>query len=219
VAEQDPVVKAVIDAYYPDYVHRPSAARTRAQGAYTIAGAVAAAIVAAGIAGNIAAGSCLVQAFGAAALAAWLITACLFILAVAVSVERPSSEKTTDRDTFLKNVFDQVDREQGAIEKRLKAAFWSTLVALALTFASVVIALAVPRPSSEVHGRLSLTSEGRSAIEALCGRSPDTVAGSVDPAALGNAFTVLRLDAGMCGRQAYKVSLARASIEAFAADQ
>ena len=216
VAEQSPVVKAVIDAYYPEYVHRASAARARAQGAYTIAGAVAAAIVAAGVAGDIAAASWEVQTLGAMALAAWLITAWLFIKAVAVPVER-SGGQTFDPDAFVKIVFQQVNCEQDSIEKWLKAAFWSTLVALALTFASVVIALAAPRSSSEVHGRLSLTSEGRSAINALCGRSPDTVAGSVDPAALGNTFTVLRLDAGMCGPQAYEVWLARGSIAAFAA--
>ncbi len=218
MAEQSRVNNAVIDAYYPEYVHRASAARARAQGAYTIAGAVAAAIVAAGVAGDIAAASWPVQALGVMALAAWLITAWLFIQAVAVPVERPSGQ-TSDPATFVKNVLEWVNCEQKTIENWLRRAFWSTLVALALTFTSVVIALAVPRPSSEVHGRLSLTSAGRSAIAALCGRSPDTVAGSVDPATLGNAFTVLRLDAGMCGRQAYKVWLPRGSIAAFAADQ
>jgi MFS family permease len=217
VADQDAVDKAVIDAHYPEYVHRATAARTRAQGAYAIAGAVAAAIVAAGVAGDIAAASWQVQALGAAALAAWLITAWLFIQAVAVPVKRSGGK--ADPADLVNKVLDDVDCEQKTIEKWLKAASLSTLVALALTFASVVTALAIPRPSSEVHGRLSLTSEGRSAIEALCGRSPDTVAGSIDPAGLGNAFTVLRLDAGMCGRQAYKVWLARASIAAFAADQ
>lgn len=218
MAGQSPVVKAVIDAYYPEYIHRPSAARARAQGAYAIAGAVAAAIVAAGIAGNIATGSWPVQALGAAALAAWLITAWLYIRAVAVPVEQPPSRQTSDSAAFLQEVLERVNREQKTIEKWLKWAFWSTLVALALTFTSVVIALVVPKPSSEVHGRLSLTSEGRSAIDVLCGRSPDTVAGSVDPATLGNAFTVLQLDAGTCGRPS-KVWLARGSIAAFVADQ
>jgi len=191
----------------------------RAQGAYTIAGAVAAAIVAAGVVGHIAAASWPVQVLGVVALAAWLITAWLFIQAVAAPGRARPTGQPDDATAFVKEVFELVDRERETIETWLRRAFISTFVALALTFASVVIALAVPRPSSEVHGRLSLTGEGRSAIDTLCRRSPDVVAGSVDPATLGDAFTVLRLDAGTCGSRPYEVRLARGSIAAFAADQ
>jgi MFS family permease len=213
------VAEALVDAYYPEYLNRASAARARAQGAYTIAGAVAAAIVAAGVAGDVRAEHWYVQALGVMALAAWLITACLFIRAVAAPIERRPGGQASDVGAFVRGVLERVDREQQTIEARLSQAFTSTVVAVALTFVTLVVALTAPGPSSKLHGHLSLTSEGRRAIGALCGRSPDIVAGRVDPATLGDAFTSVQLDAGTCARQPHTLSLVRGSIVAFAADQ
>jgi hypothetical protein len=62
---------AVVNAYYPRALAVPDAARSRAQAAYTIASAIAAALVAAGVFGNLDQRPELVQGLGVAALVGW----------------------------------------------------------------------------------------------------------------------------------------------------
>src|SRR6476620_3952112 len=86
-AEVGPVVSAIIDAYYPLVVSLPEKARSRAQAAYGVASAIAAALVALGIFGKVGERPLAVQVLGLIALCAWLVTALLFMRAVSQSVE------------------------------------------------------------------------------------------------------------------------------------
>jgi hypothetical protein len=210
------VTQEVIKEYYAEALKEADGTRSRAQNGYTIAGAVAAAIAAAGIFGNIGEERDLVQAVGVVSLAAWVVAALLFIWTVAASVELPGATVAGDADTFVATVLDRVQSEHATIEKRLMRALVATTVAATVTLATLVLALTTSAPGASVHGTLSLTKAGSEAVNRLCGGTPTTVVGSIDPAALGNAFVEVKLDE--CGtRRAQTVRLAKGNVAAFGA--
>src|SRR5437588_326206 len=93
----DKVVDATLNAYYPALIASADAARARAQVAYTIASATAAALVAAGVLTNIAAAPFWVRLLGTASLIAWITVAALFMFVVMrVRPQRKKSRSPSD---------------------------------------------------------------------------------------------------------------------------
>jgi hypothetical protein len=209
---------AVIEAYYPTALQAAEAARNRAQSAYTIASAVAAAIVAGGIFGDIGDQPVGVQVLGVVTLAAWLLAAILFIQAITGSVEAPESGEQEDVDAFVRAAVNNVSSERKTVSDRQGRAYGITLVAIVLTLSLIVTLLVVEPESQSIAATVSVTPAGTDAVKSACPDARSMVHGELDPDTLGSAFVTVMADAGVCGDQSVAVRLPRSSILAVVAD-
>jgi MFS family permease len=198
---------AVVGAYYPRAVAAADAARTRAQSAYAIASAVAAALVAAGILTDIGDRPEWVQILGLAALAAWLVTAVLFMAAVAEPVQLTLPARLPDADHFIDAVLENVRQERAALEGRLGPAIVGTKIAVLLTVVAFLLVLFVPEEATTTNVSVVLNDKGAASIEALCGTSAITVTGQVDLSTLAEKYVPVTLNAESCGGQSMTVRL------------
>lgn len=213
------VVKAVVDAYYPEALKEAGSARSRAQGGYAIAAAIGTAIVAAGVGGGLGSEREVVQVVGVLAVVAWLAAALLYSWAVSGPVDLPSAETAADKETFVRHVLDSVRAQRAAIEKRSGYAFSATVGAVIVTLAALVLALTTAAPAARSHGQIVLTKLGRDSVGTICGQRRAVVSGTVDPGALGSTFVTVAIDGRDCGDadEPVEVRFARGSIASFAA--
>jgi len=191
----------VTDAYYRRAIDAPSAARNRAQAAYVIAGAVATAVVTAGAFVNLADRPTAVQITGLAAFVVWIVTAGLFMYAVAAPHVTLSGPKEVFGPTaFISAALKGAREERDAIDRRQLVARASAGLASALTVAAVVLTVFVPPNSSLVDGTVRLDSANRLALSALCGsRLSLTVTGSIDESSLGDGTIRFEPSPEECG--------------------
>jgi hypothetical protein len=197
---------AVVGAYYPRAIAVADGARAKAQSAYTIASAIAAALVAAGILTDLGERAWYVQLAALAALAAWLLTAVLFMQAVAEPVNLSLPSLIPTADGFIDAVLAAARKEREAIEHRVVIATFATVGAVILTVLAFVLVVAIPITTS-VHGTVLLTEEGVSTIEKTCNRPVATIAGELDPGALTDRYVPIELDAGTCADDSVVVRL------------
>jgi hypothetical protein len=176
------VLKTVVGAYYGAKLEAPKAARTNAQNAYTIAAAVAAAVVAAGAFVDLSSRPTSVQILGAAALAVWLITAALFMWAVAAPSEDASGLAGTNEATeFVKEAMRRAKNETAAINDRQFFARISAGAASVLTVAALALGLFLPPASTTKDVTVRLDPAEQASLTELCGKSvPTVVSGTTD---------------------------------------
>jgi MFS family permease len=208
------VRNAVVGAYYPRALSVPDSARARAQAAYGIASAIAAALVAAGVFGNLSEAARLVQALGVAALVAWLVAAGLFLVAVSAPFEA-ASQTQSSVEAFVNAALEAAQTERTKIDGWQTKAGVASGLAAALTVAALVAAL-VDTPSSTRAGTIALTTKGQAAVAAACGKMSTKITGSVSPDDLEKNFVSLTLDKGVCGGKSLVVSVPRGQIQAVA---
>ncbi|HEX5983536.1 MAG TPA: hypothetical protein VFY69_04950, partial [Solirubrobacterales bacterium] len=130
---EDTVYQTVADAYYRKAIETPTAARANSQNAYTIAAAVAAAVVTAGAFADLAGEPAGVRILGVCALLAWLITAGLFMYAVAAPYLRTEDEpnKVNTKFDFVLAAMTNARNEAATINHRqLYARSAATLASL-----------------------------------------------------------------------------------------
>lgn len=213
------VVKAVVEAYYPEALKEAGAARTRAQAGYAVAGAIATAIVGAGLIKGLGTEREVVQAVGVVAVLAWLATALLYSWAVAGRVELPSAAVAGDADAFVTHVIDTVKAQREVIEDRINYAFAATVCAVLVTLLTLVLTMTTAAPTISVQGQFVLTKVGRDSVTAVCGDPGSVMSGRVDPAALAGSFTKITIDKGACPerKKAVEVRLVKGSIASFVA--
>ena len=210
---------AVIGAYYPSALQAAESARTRAQAAYTIASAVAAAIVAGGVFGNIDKEPGWVQWLGVATLCAWLIAAGLFIYAITASVEPPITGDQPDVNTFVHAALENVGNERKAVIDRQNSAYLVTAIAMVMTVALVISLLEAQPESAAVAGTLSLTGAGTTAVQSVCPSATAKVHGTFDPAKLGSTFVAITVDKGVChATRTVNIHVPRAAVQAAMSD-
>ena len=109
---------AVSGAFYPRALAAADTARTRAQSGYTIASAVAAALVAAGILTDICDQQLPIQVLALLSIAAWVVTAILFMWSVAVPVELALPAVLPSADAFVDAVLGNARTERDELNKR-----------------------------------------------------------------------------------------------------
>jgi hypothetical protein len=223
-------VKAVAEAYYSRAAAGADAARERAQTAFTMTSAIAAALAAAGIFGDITEKTRSVQILGFAAFISWLVTSLLLLYAAVGEFWHPEEAeedappphyseyqvmKIAHDDThFVAVVYQDVRDERDAVYNRLRAALNAALVALALTGATGGVALFEGKPSHPVDSLVQLNTAGRIDLANLCPTSSghDQVRAAVDPSELDQPFVQLKLPAGACDGHAVSIELPRADI-------
>lgn len=190
---------AIVNAYYPSVLAEPGSVRARAQVAYTVASAIAGALVTAGALSGVSSLHPVVQAFGALAVAAWLVATGLFVhVAKGVTVPSPPEAGLLTADTFAQHALDATRKEATRIEGRLDAAARATWAALGLTGIAMGGALLVPDPTTTASARVVLSEEGRAAVAAACGEAGGALEGDMDLDSLDDRYAVIEVARGRC---------------------
>jgi hypothetical protein len=194
----DDVRKTVVDAYYRSAFAAPEAARNRAQAAYTIASAVAAALIAAGAFADFPERPTWEKVFGALSLAVWVLAAFLFMYAVATPYRDPDSGKSViGAQEFIKHVGANTRAERNLIVERQRRAMWAVVVAALLTGLTTGIGL-FSTPTKLRTAIVLLTPKGIRQLGAPCnGRA--SIRGVVDTSTIASPVVVIQVKAGMCG--------------------
>ena len=207
-AQLDPaVISAVVDAYYSWVFSRPDMARNRAQAAFGIASAIAAALVALGILGKATERPIAVQVLGLLALCAWLITSILFIRAVSGGKQPEKTEEYPDVTAFATNIIGASLEERASIDRSLKFAVRAAAAAAALTVIALGAIVRVPAAVQSVKATVNLSKHGQESLAAICGRPQQTVQGQVTEASLRERFIKIIVDPKACQGQRVKLYL------------
>jgi hypothetical protein len=198
----DEATKVIIEAVYPALLSEPTSVRTRAQTAYTIASAIAAALITAGILGDIDEFGALVQVFGVLAVSAWMVTAALHIdiSRRVFKVPRADDGGLITVDDFVSQVLTLATDEADALEEKLHRAAIATYIALALTALALLFALLEPPdPAPKPESQLTLSGAGSAAIATQCPEAGNTLTGKLMPGSLSDDFAVLVVK-NTCGK-------------------
>lgn len=200
VKRDDDVRKTVVDAYYRKLLDAPEAARRRAQAAYAITAAVAAALVTAGAFAGLAREPLSVRILGPLALVAWLVAAGLYIRAVGTPYEDPKQQEAAKGvEAFLTEVLRVSASEYTAIGERQTKALWATLVAVVMTLIVAVFALFLPSTSTFKAGSLRLDPTARAELNDICTLDVDKVIeASINTVAAPGGIVQVKLPAGTC---------------------
>lgn len=194
------VLEAVTTGYYSQLLTAGSTGRARAQAAYTVASATAAALVAAGVLTGISTFPAWVQFFGWMAVVAWLFTAAVFmwISRKAPPFSLPPEGADLTARTFVEFALGEAVTDALQVEKELRQALISASIALVLTtvaFAAALLTAAATLPST-----LFFTDDGQGWIATACPEAESTehLFGGLESDTLDDSFVVLHKAAGFC---------------------
>jgi len=190
----------LVDAFYRRLIDAPDAARRRAQAAYVIASALAAATLGAGALGNLEEAHLGLKILGPTVVVAWLVSAALFLWAVAVPYADPETPKqATGFDEFRKAVLKSHFDEQDEIDRRQFWARVASALAATLTMATVVLALVLDNPPRDAQATLRLHADARRDLTRICAKPiPPVIRGEVDEASLADGTVDVKLENGTC---------------------
>jgi hypothetical protein len=214
-ASDPDVQKTLVDAYYRRVVDAPEAARRRAQNGYAVTGATAAGVATVGAFSDLADQPVALQIVGPLALVAWLITAGLFMWAVAAPYEDQMANRTVSGpDQFQETVMANARAERDEIDGRQARARLAAIAAVVITVAAAVMTLALPAQDAFKDATLRFEPPASAALADLCERSVPRVLDGVlvDPGSLSDAAISVRFPAGKCRRDAVTISLQRSEL-------
>lgn len=207
------VRNAVVGAYYPRALGIPDTARSRAQAAYGIASAIAAALVAAGVFGDLDQRSDLVQVLGIASLVGWLVAAGFFLVAVSGPFHEASATQNTV-EAFVYAALEAATKERDSVDRWQRRARFAAGLAALLTVATLVAAL-IDTPSDAKTARITLSEQGTVALASACGRTLTNISGTLSPDNLEKEFVSITMDQ-LCDGSAVTIAVPRAQIQAVA---
>lgn len=224
-------IQAAAAAYYTRAASLADAARQRAQTAFTMASAIAAALAAGGAFANIGKEPTHVQVVGFCAFAAWLATAFLLLRAAVSEHTSDNAPKADGKDlverdglllargdaAFIRILYDEVEGERDAVYNRLRGALSAALLALVLTGAAIGLALlgnesAPASKSKVVSAQVSLKTVPKPLVWRCPGLADHSGTGRLDTAELAKTFTRVAFRASQCRRKATTVELPTADI-------
>ena len=197
----DAVYKTVADAYYRKAIEAPTAARANSQNAYTIAAAVAAAVITAGAFADLAGEPLGVRIVGAAALVAWLLTAGLFMYAVAAPHLRARTEpnRVFNELAFVEAALQSAKNERDTVNRRQLYARIAAALASLLTVTVVGLAIFLPSASTAERISVNLAPADRARLSALCKMPvPAVMSGVADSSSLDDGTIAFDPDEKQC---------------------
>ncbi|MER8016112.1 hypothetical protein ACIQ7S_23835 [Streptomyces griseoluteus] len=189
------------EAYYSGRVKSGSEARIRAQAAQSTVTLFASGIVAALTFTQLDDRPLVTRCAGVVAMALWLLSAVLYLRAVAQPVSAltgPSHAR--DRLDLLNAVLAKADDEAAQVDNRQRQANRVVMVALAATVITVALAALVGPEKETTSGTVVVSPSYVKSIQALCVLRADRITGRVDKASLGTAFLRVTVASGVCGR-------------------
>ena len=208
------VRSALVNAYYPRALAVPDGARSRAQAAYGISSAIAAALVAAGVFGGLDQRPALVQALGVGALVGWLLAAGLYLVAVSRPFQSAAADQSS-ADAFASAALTAAKTERDKVDFWQKAAAFVSGLAAIVTVIALSSAL-VDTPTDARGATIVLSGKGMASMTAACGATRRALTGLVSPGDLEKEFVGMTLDAGECGAKKRFFAVPRSSVSAVA---
>jgi hypothetical protein len=201
-APHEEVRQVVTDAYYRRAIDAPNTARSRAQAAYVIAGAVATAVVTAGAFTSLGNRPVVVQILGLCAFVAWIVTAGLFMYAVAAPHVRLSGpQEVFGPAAFVAAAMKGAADERNAIDRRQLFARYSAGIASTFTIAAVALTIFVGQPTDYAKARVRLTHGEQRSLSALCDKKLSLeVEGMIDLNSLDDGTVNFVPSPTECGR-------------------
>ena len=197
-------VEAIVASYYPNVLREPTSARTRAQIAFSISGAVATVLASLGLVADIDRLGTLAKTTGAVAIALWIVAAGLFARVVA-TIMTPSKVEDLTATGLVRKALSEARAETLTIVGRTSVALRWTWAAAAATVAAVLCALFLPVPWT--HSELLVTPGSQ--VEKECGQR---LRATVDPVSLEGDFLRFRVIAGDCAGNTFYVPVSQVDI-------
>jgi len=192
----DSSVEAIVHAYYARATASPDTARGRAQAAYGIATAVAGGLVAAAVISRLPSVPDSVQLLGVVAVALWLAATSLYLYAVAVPVQLPSSTSQPRGSTeFVDAVIERAVTERKTVDTRQTRANVASAVAMVATLATFALAMFLPAETFSASVSVSPTS---GLTSTACLRQPHVIKGDVVASSVQSNLVEIRR-ATVCG--------------------
>jgi hypothetical protein len=167
----------VISAYYPAAVTAADVARDRAQRAYGVSSAIAAALATAGFFAGIAERPWQVQIAGGAALTLWLLTACTFMYTVGASAKPHREPEPDSADAFVRSALARAREERDAVNIKQRTARLMTVAAVIATLGALLLALVLP--GENTYAELSISPGALRGLVRACGPQDAGVQGSL----------------------------------------
>jgi MFS family permease len=190
------VISAVVGAYYPKLVSSVESARFRAQSAYAIANALAGGLVGASLFTVFSNAPTRTLVVGYVAVGIWIISAGLYIKAIASPLVQIRPENVSDGSGFVREVLANASTERKTIDDRQRNANIGAIVAVVVT--AVSFGLLLFGASVTINGTVDLTSAGQREVSSICGHPLSSLTGEVNRASLGQAFIVVDVPSSVC---------------------
>jgi len=207
----DPSVPAaVVPEFYKGVVGWADAARAQALGANGIASVVAVALIGTAVLGRLELQPSWVRALGLTAVILWIVTAGLFIYAVAVPASLAPAGEVQGTDAFVAAVLTQVKAERDEVRRRARWAVRTSAMAALLTVGS--LAAIVFYPTEIVHGEVVVTGAEAKAAREVCPSASTDIRGQIEASSLNGDFVTIRPDAGVCGDPGEVLRIPRTTI-------
>ncbi|MFK0172373.1 hypothetical protein ACIQU5_26595 [Streptomyces sp. NPDC090306] len=221
--ERDLVLDAVLgpatEAYYSERVRSGSGARIRAQAAQSTVTLFAGGIVAALTFTQLADSPPVTRWAGVAAVALWLLSAVLYLRAVAQPVSSlASGDRARDRLDLLDKVLRRADYEASQVDRRQRHANVAVCAALVASVVTFALATFVEPETETARGVVVVSPSFAEQSRALCPRAAARIAGRIDEASVGSPFLRVTVSGRECGPGSTDIQLVipRAAVLAIA---
>lgn len=198
----DTVLKAVVDAYYPDRVRSGAVARSRAQAAQSIVTVFAGGVVGTFTITTLSTAPNWVRVAGIVAVVLWFLAALVYVAAVAKPTPPPPGpNEADDARSLIKAVLARSAEEAKTIDHRQRVA--QALVVAAVIATAVTFGLGLFLEKSKfVSGKVQVGNATPASLQAACVGSVLVIEGEIDLSTLGEQFVVVRVNCAGGGRQA-----------------
>ena len=207
------VIQTMANAYYPQLITQPEAARNRAQAAFSIATAIATALIGLSIFADFGSLRGIVQVLGVLALLTWVASAGLYIRAVAAPALRRGLRESTSIYDFANAILSNALAERDTIDLRQQLARFVGGIAAVLTFITLATAIIV-KPQPELWAvDVAISEDARKGLQQLCTSNPATLRGTIEDESLDRSVIAVRLDPGVCRKEAVTAMLRKEQVQ------
>jgi hypothetical protein len=178
-------------------------ARNRGQSAWAISSALAGALIAGGALTNASDRPWWVQLCGLLAIAAWILTATLFISAVSgidpIRAWRGGRKVVLRREPSPQMTVEQARADRLAIDQQLNLAYFATVVAIGCTLAALIAGLVSSVKPQHLTALVVLRDKEMQQVRSICAAATgETLKGDVERDTLTHPFVVIVLEKGQC---------------------
>jgi len=189
----DSVLKAVVDAYYPDRVRSGAVARSRAQAAQSIVTVFAGGVVGTFTITTLSTAPTWVRVVGIVAVTLWFLAALGYVTAVANPTPPPTGPNDAeDARSLINTVLERARDEAATIDRRQRKAHVLVVAALVATGLAFAFGLLLDK-SKFVTGKVLLNGASATSLLPSCVGSGPVVEGEVDLNTLSDQFVVVRV--------------------------
>jgi hypothetical protein len=217
--ERERVIDAVVgptsQAYYSDRVRSGSTARVRAQAAQSTITLFAGGLVAALTFTALADRPMTTQVSGITAVSLWLISAVMYLRAVALPVPvLNGAGHVASRLDLVSLVLEKADQEAVLVDRRQRQANFIALLALVASVVTLALGVFLGPIEKSAIGTIVVNQPYSEVLHKLCGLSGDDVTGRIDTQSLERQFVKIEMPSGHCTDGSSILSIPRAAVSA-----